>query len=136
MTTIADFSSARTGADGLQFDPNERRIFPIIFDGEYAKPAEFYDHYVEFCHSEQGLADIALFLSENHSANIQHRAPAGDMSKIQAALLPEWATELMSKLRFLSQSGRHSKSRNERDCYAIIRARYKPKTSQSDVTQT
>lgn len=86
-------------ADGLQFDPNERRIFPIIFDGEHAKPAGFYDDYVEFCHSEQGLADIALFLSENHSANIHHRAPAGDMSKIQAALLPEWATELMEHVK-------------------------------------
>ena len=78
IDNYARFMFCSNHLDGLPFDENERRFFAIVCQAAEALDADFYARFVELCHSEQGLADIAAWLRDHYSDALPSRPPASD----------------------------------------------------------
>ena len=76
IDNYARFMFCSNHLDGLPFDENERRFFAIVCQATEALDADFYARFVEACHSEQGLADIAAWLRDHYSDALPSRPPA------------------------------------------------------------
>ena len=55
-----------------------------------ARDADFYAQFVEACHSEQGLADIAAWLRDHYSDRLPSRPPASDTALVADALVEDF----------------------------------------------
>ena len=76
--------------DGLPFDENERRFFAIVCQATEALDADFYARFVEACHSEQGLADIAAWLRDHYGDALPARPPVSDTALVADALVEDF----------------------------------------------
>ena len=94
IDNYARFMFCSNHLDGLPFDENERRFFAIVCQAAEALDADFYARFVELCHSEQGLADIAAWLRAHHSDALPPRPPASDTALVADALMDDWVVRL------------------------------------------
>ncbi|MAV46639.1 MAG: hypothetical protein CMM70_02125, partial [Rhodospirillaceae bacterium] len=94
IDNYARFMFCSNHLDGLPFDENERRFFAIVCQAAEALDADFYARFVEACHSEQGLADIAAWLRDHYSNPLPSRPPASDTALVADALMDDWVVRL------------------------------------------
>ena len=94
IDNYARFMFCSNHLDGLPFDENERRFFAIVCQAAEALDADFYARFVELCHSEQGLADIAAWLRSNYSDELPSRPPVSDTALVADALMDDWVVRL------------------------------------------
>ena len=94
IDNYARFMFCSNHLDGLPFDENERRFFAIVCQATEALDSEFYARFVEACHSEQGLADIAAWLRDHYSDELPSRPPASDTALVADALMDDWVVRL------------------------------------------
>ena len=90
IDNYARFMFCSNHLDGLPFDENERRFFPIVCQATEALDADFYAQFVEACHSEQGLADIAAWLRHHYSDELPSRPPSIDTALVADALVEDF----------------------------------------------
>ena len=90
IDNYARFMFCSNHLDGLPFDENERRFFAIVCQAAEALDADFYARFVEACHSEQGLADIAAWLRAHHSDALPSRPPVSDTALVADALVEDF----------------------------------------------
>ena len=90
IDNYARFMFCSNHLDGLPFDENERRFFAIVCQAAEALDADFYAQFVELCHSEQGLADIAAWLRSNYSDELPSRPPVSDTALVADALVEDF----------------------------------------------
>ncbi|MDA8552890.1 DUF5906 domain-containing protein [Alphaproteobacteria bacterium] len=90
IDNYARFMFCSNHLDGLPFDENERRFFAIVCQATEALDSEFYARFVEACHSEQGLADIAAWLRDHYSDELPSRPPASDTALVADALVEDF----------------------------------------------
>ena len=94
IDNYARFMFCSNHLDGLPFDENERRFFAIVCQATKALGADFYAEFVELCHSEQGLADIAAWLRHHYSDELPSRPPASDTALVADSLMDDWVVRL------------------------------------------
>ena len=90
IDNYARFMFCSNHLDGLPFDENERRFFAIVCQATEALDADFYARFVEACHSEQGLADIAAWLRDHYSDALPARPPTSDTALVADALVEDF----------------------------------------------
>ena len=94
IDNYARFMFCSNHLDGLPFDENERRFFAIVCQATEALDADFYARFVEACHSEQGLADIAAWLRDHYTSPLPSIAPPSDTALVQEELVEDWVATL------------------------------------------